>query len=67
MVSGVEDVRRAAREQIGYGADLIKLYADWHNPTLTVEQMRVAVEEAQKAGGARWRRTPRHRRAFETR
>jgi imidazolonepropionase-like amidohydrolase len=50
MVSGVEDVRRAVREQIGYGADLIKLYADWRNPTLTVEEMRVAVEEAHKAG-----------------
>jgi imidazolonepropionase-like amidohydrolase len=43
-------VRRAVREQIGYGADLIKLYADWRNPTLTVEEMRVAVEEAHKAG-----------------
>jgi imidazolonepropionase-like amidohydrolase len=50
MVSGVEDVRRAVREQIGYGADLIKLYADWRNPTLTVEEMHVAVEEAHKAG-----------------
>ena len=50
MVSGVEDMRRAVREQIGYGADLIKLYADWRNPTLTVEEMRVAVEEAHKAG-----------------
>jgi imidazolonepropionase-like amidohydrolase len=50
MVSGVEDVRRAVREQIGYEADLIKLYADWRNPTLTVEEMRVAVEEAHKAG-----------------
>jgi imidazolonepropionase-like amidohydrolase len=45
----VEDLRRAVREQIGYGADLIKLYADWRNPTLTVEEMRVAVEEAHKA------------------
>jgi imidazolonepropionase-like amidohydrolase len=50
MVSGAEDVRRAVREQIGYGADLIKLYADWRNPTLTVEEMHVAVEEAHKAG-----------------
>src|ERR1700676_1466285 len=50
MVRGVEDVRRAVREQIGYGADLIKLYADWPNPTLTVEEMHAAVEEAHKAG-----------------
>jgi imidazolonepropionase-like amidohydrolase len=49
MVSGVEEARRAAREQIGHGADLIKVYADWNNPTLTVEEMRVIVEEAHKA------------------
>src|SRR5271166_4023532 len=48
MVSGVEEARRAVREQIGHGADLIKVYADWRNPTLTVEEMRVIVEEAHK-------------------
>jgi imidazolonepropionase-like amidohydrolase len=48
MVSGVEDARRAVREQLGNGADLIKVYADWDNPTLTVEEMRVIVEEAHK-------------------
>jgi imidazolonepropionase-like amidohydrolase len=46
MVSGVEEARRAAREQIGHGANLIKVYADWRHPTLTVEEMRVIVEEA---------------------
>jgi imidazolonepropionase-like amidohydrolase len=46
MVSGVEEARRAAREQIGRGADLIKVYADWQHPTLTVDEMRVIVEEA---------------------
>jgi imidazolonepropionase-like amidohydrolase len=50
MVSGVEEARRAVREQIGHGADLIKVYADWTNPTLTVEEMHVIVEEAHKAG-----------------
>lgn len=50
MVSGVEEARRAVREQIGHGADLIKVYADWRYPTLTVEEMRVIVEEAHKAG-----------------
>jgi imidazolonepropionase-like amidohydrolase len=50
MVSGVEEARRAVREQIGYGADLIKVYADWNYPTLTVEEMTVIVEEAHKAG-----------------
>jgi len=48
MVSGVEEARRAVREQIGHGADLIKVYADWEHPTLTVEEMRVIVEEAHK-------------------
>lgn len=50
MVSGVEEARRAVREQIGHGADLIKVYADWRNPTLTVEEIHVIVEEAHKAG-----------------
>jgi len=48
MISGVEEARRAVREQIGHGADLIKVYADWQSPTLTVEEMRVIVEEAHK-------------------
>ena len=37
MVSGVEEARRAVREQIGHGADLIQIYADWQQPTLTVD------------------------------
>jgi imidazolonepropionase-like amidohydrolase len=50
MVSGVEEARRAVREQIGHGADLIKVYADWSHPTLTVDEMRVVVEEAHQQG-----------------
>ena len=50
MISGVEEARRAAREQIGHGADLIKVYADWRHPTLTVAEMQVIVEEAHKQG-----------------
>jgi imidazolonepropionase-like amidohydrolase len=50
MVSGVEEARRAVREQIEYGADLIKVYADWQHPTLTVDEIRVIVEEAHKQG-----------------
>lgn len=50
MISGVEEARRAVREQIGHGADLIKVYADWNHPTLTVEEMSVIVEEAHKLG-----------------
>ena len=48
MVSGVEEARRAVREQIGHGADLIKVYADWDHPTLTFDEIRVIVEEAHK-------------------
>jgi len=48
MISGMEEARRAVRKQIGHGADLIKVYADWQYPTLTVDEMRVVVEEAHK-------------------
>lgn len=47
-ISGTEEARRAVREQIGHGADLIKVYADWMNPTLTVEEMQVVVQEAHR-------------------
>lgn len=50
MISGVDNARRAVREQIGRGADLIKVYADWNAPTLTVAELQVVVEEAHKAG-----------------
>jgi imidazolonepropionase-like amidohydrolase len=57
MISGPEDARRAAREQIRGGADLLKVYADWPDrkvrasrPTLTVEELRAVVEEAHKGG-----------------
>ncbi|KAA6465417.1 amidohydrolase family protein [Acidobacteria bacterium AB60] len=50
MISGVEEARRAVREQIGNGADLIKVYADWNHPTLTFDELLVVVEEAHKAG-----------------
>jgi imidazolonepropionase-like amidohydrolase len=49
MVSGLEEARRAVREQIGHGADLIKVYADWDYPTLTIPEIQVIVEEAHKA------------------
>jgi imidazolonepropionase-like amidohydrolase len=48
MISGAEEARRAVREQIGHGADLIKVYADWDHPTLTVAEMQVVVEEAHR-------------------
>ncbi len=58
-VDGVDQVRRAAREQLKAGADNIKLIAsggiltagtDIGNPQFTVEEMRAAVEEAHSAG-----------------
>jgi imidazolonepropionase-like amidohydrolase len=48
MVSGVEEARRAAREQIGHGADLLKVYADWDAPTLTMEEIKAVVDEAHR-------------------
>jgi len=50
MISGVEEARRAVREQIGNGADFIKVYADWNHPTLTFDELLVIVDEAHKAG-----------------
>lgn len=50
MVSGVEEIRRAALEQIGCGADVLKIYVDWHYPTFSIEEIRAAVDEAHKAG-----------------
>jgi len=50
MISGVEEARRAVREQIGYGADLIKIFADSTYPTMTIEEISIIVEEAHKAG-----------------
>ncbi|WP_219774920.1 amidohydrolase family protein [Polymorphobacter sp. PAMC 29334] len=48
LVSGVDEARRAAREQIGHGADLLKVYADWREPTLSVEELRAVVDEAHR-------------------
>jgi imidazolonepropionase-like amidohydrolase len=49
MISGPEEARRAAREQIGHGANLLKVYADWGTPTLTVDEIRPIVDEAHKS------------------
>jgi imidazolonepropionase-like amidohydrolase len=40
---------RAAREQIGYGPNLLKVYAHWGAPTLTIEEIRPIVEEVHKS------------------
>lgn len=56
-VSGVDRMLWAVRDQIGHGADVVKLYADYRRgpggsnvPTLTLEEMTVAVREATSAG-----------------
>lgn len=56
-VSGVDEITRAVRNQIAAGADLIKLYADYHfqrgepsRATLTLAEMTAAVAVAHDAG-----------------
>jgi imidazolonepropionase-like amidohydrolase len=55
--SGPEELTRVVREQIGKGADWVKLYADYRwgagggaHATFTLEEMKVAVEVAKSAG-----------------
>ncbi len=61
MITGVDEARRAVREQIYNGADVIKIYADFadvaspntrnfNHQTLTIEEMKTIVEEAHKGG-----------------
>jgi imidazolonepropionase-like amidohydrolase len=53
---GVEGVSRVVRSQIGYGADVVKLYADYWatdegaTPTFTVDELRAAVAVANSRG-----------------
>jgi imidazolonepropionase-like amidohydrolase len=56
-VSGADEMTRAARDQIGAGADVIKMYADYHylpgepsRPTLTQAEMAAGVAVAHDAG-----------------
>lgn len=55
--SGAEELTRVVRDQIGHGADWVKLYADYRwgagggaHATFTLEEMKVAVEVAHSAG-----------------
>lgn len=58
IADGVDGVRIETREHIRYGVDLIKLRAtggstkgtDYYSATYSVEEIRAAVEEAQKRG-----------------
>ncbi|MGO9258032.1 MAG: amidohydrolase family protein [Bryobacteraceae bacterium] len=54
---GVEGVMRVVRDQIGHGADWVKLYADYRwgpgqgaHPTFTLDELKAAVETAHSAG-----------------
>ncbi|MFL5404077.1 MAG: amidohydrolase family protein [Gemmatimonadales bacterium] len=55
--SGPDDIMRVVRRQIGYGADWIKVYADYRwgpkgraQPTFTENELKVLVETAKGAG-----------------
>src|SRR5205809_6398520 len=54
---GIDSLARVVREQIGKGADWVKLYADYRwgaggaaHATFTLEEMKIAVEIAHSAG-----------------
>ena len=54
---GVDSLTRTVRDQIGHGADWIKLYADYRwgagpgaRPTFSLEELKLAVETAKSAG-----------------
>ncbi|QHS54346.1 amidohydrolase family protein [Mucilaginibacter sp. 14171R-50] len=53
---GVEGISRVVRSQIGYGADVVKLYADYWatdegaTPTFTVDELKAAVAVANSRG-----------------
>lgn len=54
---GVDSLMRVVRDQIGHGADWIKLYGDYRwgplagsHPTFSLEEVKLAVETAKSAG-----------------
>lgn len=49
VVSGVEDARRAVREALNDGADCIKVIVDTGRVTMSVEELKVIVEEAHRS------------------
>jgi imidazolonepropionase-like amidohydrolase len=55
--SGIPEILKAVREQVGLGADWIKVYADYGRgpegkqvPTFSIEELRALVEESHSAG-----------------
>lgn len=56
-VSGVDDITRAARDQIAGGADVVKMYADYHyapgepsHPTLSAAELAAGAQVGHDAG-----------------
>ena len=54
---GIDSLTRVVRDQIGHGADWIKLYGDYRwgplpgsHPTFSLDEMKLAVETAKSAG-----------------
>jgi imidazolonepropionase-like amidohydrolase len=54
---GVDSLTRVVRDQIGHGADWVKLYGDYRwgpapgaHPTFSLDEMKLAVETARSAG-----------------
>jgi imidazolonepropionase-like amidohydrolase len=54
---GIDNLSRVVRDQIGHGADWIKLYGDYRwgpspgaHPTFSLDEMKLAVETAKNAG-----------------
>jgi imidazolonepropionase-like amidohydrolase len=54
--TGTAEIVRAVREQVGHGADWVKLYADFNRaggppvPTFSLDELKAAVDEAHSAG-----------------
>jgi imidazolonepropionase-like amidohydrolase len=55
--TGVPEVVRAVREQVGHGADVVKVYADYRRgpggtatPTFSLEELKALVDEAHASG-----------------
>ena len=55
--TGVAEIVRAVREQVGHGADVVKVYADYRRgpggaaaPTFSLEELKALVDEAHAAG-----------------
>ena len=49
QVGSVDEARKSVRENLFYGADLIKVVADDQNRFITAEEMKAVVEEAHRA------------------